>query len=430
MQILHLRGARATLCSLASVALLAGAHSAQLHLQPGDVALAANGAVGVLDADGASSDAFLSAASVSTVLWDAAHPDELIAGGGGGSATSGFLVRQVFTAADQMTTVTLSPAGSFGAPLQISWDQTGENVIVVTSWDQVHRVHATTGVVTDLTSGAQPWGTSVTCGAMDPVSGDVFVGTSAGELWRLGSGGGPATPYASGLGSLAKVLFRSESAPHHLYFATTSGFGRVALGGTAAVEHYFGVLGTPSLSNVVSAAVDEHGDFVIGRSNSEVYRLPHVEAIPLDGVAPAYLGQVPFSSGSQYLRDVAVIGGTTTPFRLTVEAVPVLGASIAYENVPEPLGFGWMVVSAATYLPVDSGPLFGLVPDSLSMTLLSIAPSPGGPLAFTPPAPSGFAIPQLGMLPFFGQTWDCVAIAFSPGGQFLGRTNVERVTWQ
>ncbi len=70
------------------------------------------------------------------------------------------------------------------------------------------------------------------------------------------------------------------------------------------------------------------------------------------------------------------------------------------------------------------------MPDQLTMLILAQQPKPGGLLAFTPPAPPGFLVAAPGMLPFAGQTWDLVSVAFTPGGFYLGRTNVERVTWQ
>lgn len=418
--------------SLCALGLASGLASAQTHLSRGDIATGANGVVGILDRDGASSNYLTSSTSISTLLWDPSRPDEFIGGGGNTTfSNTGLLVRQVFTASNQMTTTSLAPSGSFGVPVQLSWDKTGQKVIVVSIYDQVHSVDAATGAVTDLTTGAQPWGTNVTCGAMDPITGDIFVGNASGEIWRLASGGGSVTMFQSGLGSLKRILFESSSSPSYLYFASADRFGRVNLAGPPSAKYYFGVLGTPSLSGIVTAAVDEVGDFVLGTSNDSVYRLPRVSSLPLAGVAPVLLGRYAFPNTTfQSLRDLAVIGASTEPFRLLVDAVPVLGASVALENVPGPLGFGWILFSANTFLPVDSGPLFGLVPDSLTLWVMNMRPKPGAPLAFIPPAPPGFNIKPLGMLPFAGQTWDAVAVAFSPTGVFLGRTNVERTTWQ
>jgi len=412
-------------------ALLCGAASAQTHLQKSDIVAAANGVVGVLDADGASSESFDSASSVTTILWDPNRPDEYICGGGSASfSNSGYLVRQVFTAPDQMTTTTLADTGSFALPVQMSWDQTGERVILVTAFDQVHSVHATTGDVIDLTTGAQPWGNQVSCGAMNPQTGDVFVGTSSGDLWRLASGGGPATLYASGLGSLKRILFDSVSGPQYVHFASAARFGRIALGGPAVPEYYFGVLGTPSFSGIVTATIDEHGDFLLATSGSNVYALPYTANLPLAGVAPTSVGQIAFDAPSfEYILDLAVAGATSTAFRLTVESVPVLGASVQMQGFPQPLGFGYLLISQSTFLPADSGPFFGLMPDALTLSILTTAPTPGGLLAFTGPGSPGFVIPQLGMLAFAGQTWDLVTVAFSPTAQLVGRTNLERVTW-
>ncbi|MEM7204758.1 MAG: hypothetical protein AAF628_31165 [Planctomycetota bacterium] len=417
-----------------SILALSSAAQPQTYLAQGDIASAGGGFVGILDPDGSSARQFPSASSISRVLWDPNRPNEFVCGGSSSSSsTGGFLIRQVFTSSSQMVTQALAPTGAFGAPVQLSWDSTGDRVIVVTNYDQVHSVDATTGQVTDLTTGVQPWGNDVSCGAMDPSTQDVFVGTFSGEIWRLASGGGPATLFATVPGSLQHLLLTDIAAPRYLHYLTSDRFGRLALDLAGNSTTYFGALGQPAVTNLRAMAVDPSGDFLLLQVSGDgnAYTLPRVEAVPLAGIAPSFLGSFVFSGSSgNYARDITIVGATNRPFRLTVDAVPILGASVTLDNPPEPLGRGWLLFSASTFLPVDSGPLFGIMPDSLTLAILGLPATPGGPLSFAAPAPTGWSIPQFGMAPFFGQTWDCVAVAFAPGGQYLGRTNVERVTWQ
>ena len=153
-------------------------------------------------------------------------------------------------------------------------------------------------------------------------------------------------------------------------------------------------------------------------------------AVPAAGLTPTLVGHYAFPTSAGYVRDITIVGAGLEPFRLNMASVPILGATLSLQNVPQPLGPGWVFLSATAVLPVDSGPFFGIMPDGLTLQSFAAPPAPGGLLAFlnTPPAP--LTIPQFGMAPFFNQTWDAVAVAFAPDGCFLGRTNVARVTWQ
>ena len=124
-----------------------------------------------------------------------------------------------------------------------------------------------------------------------------------------------------------------------------------------------------------------------------------------------------------------MVGGTTEPYRLTVESVGVLGAFIELENAPRGFGFGYLLVSRATILPLDTGPVFGLFPDTLTLSVLGTAPSPGSLFAHVGALPPPMRLPNLAMVAFFGETWDFVGVAHGLDGRYLGRTNAVRVTW-
>ncbi len=228
-----------------------------------------------------------------------------------------------------------------------------------TGLDQVQSVNATTGAVTNLTLGAQPWGTNVNCGAMDPATGDIFVGTSSDDVWRLASGSGASTLYASGLGQPEEILLLDTATPRYLHCASTSRFGRVAFDVAGTSGTYFGALRQPALSGVTAAAVDEHGDFLVRTTAGDgaEFGIPREDQLPLAGIAPGSLGSFVFSGPSvNQAYNISVVGATLKPSRLTVESVPVLGAKARFENVPQPLGKGWLLFSSGDAAPARLGP--------------------------------------------------------------------------
>ncbi|MFG0316135.1 MAG: hypothetical protein ACF8XB_02585 [Planctomycetota bacterium JB042] len=398
----------------------------------GDIATAGNAELWIMAADGVTSNGHpLTGIAPSTSLWDPEQPDSFILGQGGGASNSGSLRRVTFTAPGQATPSLVAPTGSFGRPVQLSWDQTGAGIVVVTDWDQVHRVDAATGATTHLTTGAQPWGSNVTAGVMDRLTGDVYVGTGGGDVWRLVKGASGATLWATGLGEIRKLLVDTNASPHYLYVASADRFHRVALGGTPQPEAYFGTTFTPSSpGNIQAADFDPNGYILLGNQFDFVWRLPNPATVPATGVQPVQVGQYGFTSGSVWIRDLAVVGSTSEPFRLTFESVPTLAAKIEIENAPGPIGVGFLFLSTSTFLPAESGPFFGLMPDALTLAVLNLSPTPGGLLVFTGSAPAPLVTPSLTMAPFFGQTWDAVSVVFSPEGKLLGKSNLVRVTWQ
>lgn len=404
--------------------------AAQTHVAPGAIVGAKEAEFRVMAANGLDSKAFTPPSPVTSVLWDPKNPDQFICGGGSIFAGGGYLLRATFTSASNVTWTQLTPAGTIGQPVQLTWDQNGKDLVVVTMQNQVHRIDAVTGAISDVTSGVQPWGNQVNCGAVDPLNGDLYVGTGGGQLWRLPAGGGAATLFLSGLGNLQDLLIDSKALPHHLYALSSNALHRIDLSQPPVAVSVFGGFGQPASSGWADIEYDLHGDLVLVRSSDDgVYKLPHVATIPNEGIAPIYLGQF---AGSIFedLHNVSIVGSTSQPFRLTFESAPVLGAKLALENVPQPLGPGWIFVSRSAFLEKGSGPFFGIVPDALTLTVLGMPATPGGILAFFAVPPPTIVAPTGTMLPFYGETWDAVAVAFAPGGKLIGRSNVARTTWQ
>jgi len=396
--------------------------------QAGQVVTAGNSYLGVLSASGASSTSFGAPIGIANILWDPNEPDSFVCSSTVGGATNGQLIRIEFTSATSTVSSVVATTGQFASPVAMTWDASGSEIVLLSSYYQLHRVDVDTGIATAITTGTQPWSNKSTCLAVSPTTGDLYVGTNDGRVFRLASGNGNAQLVQSGLGSLVELLVDGPS--QQLVFVTGGSAGRVDLQFSSAPQYYFGTLGTPSSPGTIrSASFDHNGDILL----SEYYAthvVPNVATIPPGGIAATANGSLTYPNGNGYSRGCTVVGGTTEPFRLRAEAVAPLGAYFEVDNTPTGTGFGFLLMSASTLLPVDTGPFFGLQPDALTFVLFNLTPTPGNPLAWSGAAdPLPLSIPTLGMAPFFGQTWDVVGVAFGNDLSYLGRTNMRRVTW-
>lgn len=415
--------------SLLCAAALAPQVHAQNFLQQGEFVTAAGGRLGVMTATGATSATIALQVSISTILWDPNAPDSFIVGTGTNSANSGQLLRVTFVAPGQVVQTPIAPTGSFSKPLALCWDQAGTAVFTVTNYSQVHRINVQTGAVVDITNGTQPWNSTARALALDPATADVYVGCSNGELYRIGSGGSNPQLIASGLGSATELLIDSSGNRHNLFYVTATSMRRVDLDTLASPTPVFGTVGTPSNSGSINAACfDDHGDLVLYEDH-RVLRVANPATIPLGGIAPTLVGTFNYPSNSFDSYHGAVVGGTTQSFRMVAETLSPLGAYLAVENVPTNTAFGFTFFSASTLLPQDTGPFFGLMPDSLTMLVLGLPATPAGLFSYAGNSPQPVVLPPLTMAVFAGQTWDFVSVAFAPNGQLEGRSNVVRVTW-
>ena len=202
---------------------------AQNFVAAGDIATSAH-ELAVMSADGSTSSTYGLPSTVETILWDPSDPDSFILGNraGGSSPIDGALTRTRFIGPGQVQTTLLLGAGQINRPEQLSWNQSGDQVVVVTA-NAVHLVHATTGVVTDITNGSQGWGFGATSGMMDPLNGDVWVGTVSGDIWRIPAGSGTATLFASAPGGVTRLFVDSTASPHYMTYVTHDKMGRYDL---------------------------------------------------------------------------------------------------------------------------------------------------------------------------------------------------------
>jgi hypothetical protein len=121
-------------------------------------------------------------------------------------------------------------------------------------------------------------------------------------------------------------------------------------------------------------------------------------------------------------------------FSICVRAFIDSATTILFQNIPRDAVSGLTLVSLTPTFPAASGPVFGIWPDPLVWDIAFTPPTPGGIFAWTANLPSLFptvplVLPSGTMTPFSGMTWDFVGLAFGPGQNLLGATNVAQVTW-
>ena len=370
-------------------------------------------------------------AEIYAILWDPNAPDSFIVAGR--NATSGYLSRVRLLPGGPAVTPIVATSGStlFSNPVQISWDQSLTDVIVADAGtDQVYRVAIATGTTTAITTGTQPW-SGVTSGAIDPLTGDVFVGTQSGNLYRVPNGGVATSPVVAGLGApVEKVLFDPLN-PVNVICVLGDRIIRIDRV-TGVTTNYF----VGAVTGMKTADLDQNGDFVIGTQFHVIHRMPNVAAIPAGGLTPTLCGSVPGFFGGNF--DISVVGGTLLPFSLIATSYTGSGGGrIDVANVPAEVaapgyaGQTWIFVSSTTFLPIGAGPVFGLVPDQLFLDFVTLTVTPIPTFFFhslgAPPAVFNISLGT--MNPFIGQTWDVVMVAWDGGGNYIGKTNISRVTW-
>ncbi|MAG58523.1 MAG: hypothetical protein CMJ83_19720, partial [Planctomycetes bacterium] len=162
-------------------------------------------------------------------------------------------------------------------------------------------------------------------------------------------------------------------------------------------------------------------------------------------------GTAGLNGGNRY-GDTAICNAVTTSFSNN-EFVPTVridytennnlqaswgGPAVADFNVT--LGMlspgaveGFTMLSATTVLPAGQGPIYGLLPDSLTWLGLVQPAAIGNPFHFivgpgTYPT-NPLNLPPGTMAPFVGQTWDLVVLLFDGSFGFVGNSNVVRFSF-
>ncbi len=286
-----------------------------------------------------------------SILWDPFHPGSAIVGG------FGFVGRVTIngpTAVYAPLTTGISTAA------QMSFDTNGSIIVFDAGVDQVRRVDPVSGVVTNITSGGQPWGTSLNAGAVDPITGDIYVGGN-NNIYRIPAGTSSAVAFASawaaGTSFVGWIGF--DPLTHEVVAGLLSVNRIVRISA-------FGVLtdivppGTIVGPNGIEA--DANGDFIVA-GGSTVSRIPNL------GGVPTVLGTVTGPT-STLITGLSVVNDA---FRLFVNPAGG-GAEISMTSVPAATSEGYTLASFDTSSPVGSGPVLGFTPDALTFALLTAFP--------------------------------------------------------
>lgn len=387
------------------LALAAAGASAQLA--PGDIGVTwlSPSSFSILRAAGGSAvinvGSFQGTGNTATILLDPQVPDAFLIGG------SGFVGRAVITGAASANYTPVTNAVSL--PAQMSWD--GAALVVMDyGTDQVLSLDPGSGAVTNLTTGPQPWGTELNAGVLDPYSGRIYAGGLNG-IWMIPPGSAAPVPYANGWVPMGGSSYVSGIVIDPVTFepvATLLGVNRVVrvtAGGTLVNLVNPGAIPGPNAIDV-----DANGDFVVGASFGQIYRVPRA------GGAPVLLGTAAGVVGAA--TGVASAQGI---FRAFLTPGGAGAATLAISGVPAGTIEGWTFPTLDTALPPGAGPVFGVSPDALTWFVLGTYPAaqPGFIFHWTWPAGPGlfpaaaFALPP-GALPA-GLVLDLIGLAVGPG---------------
>jgi hypothetical protein len=364
------------------------------------------------------------------ILQDILNPDSFIVGG------YGFMGRVTITGPGTATytPIALNTTTTLNRPVQMSWDANNTIIVGDGGTDQIRRVDPTTGAITDLTVGAQPWDTTLNACVIRPWTGEIYASSMSG-LYRIPAGGGPAQLLAHGWApglsvwsaGLALDPFTSD------IFVTVLSPAHRILRVNALTGDYVDVIPPGAISSPNSIAIDQNGDLIVGATANSVWRVPNA------GGTPTLLGTIT-GIGNGSASGVTVLGGveggppSATPFTLDVVTTGTGGGTLSVNGVPSTATEGWTFLSANTTWTQGSGWFAGIVPDGLTFFVFSLFPQaqPGNPLHWVAGVPglfpsTAFQVPP-GTFPI-GQNMDIVVLALGASLSPVGITEVDRVTW-
>lgn len=292
------------------------------------------------------------AATSQAILHDPAAPNDFLIGG------IGFVGRATVTGLGAVSYNLLSTA--VGSASQMSWDGGGNVIIADSITDQV-RLMTPGGVLIDLSTGSQPWGTTLNAGAYEPATGDVIVGNDGG-LYRLANGSTTGTTIATGLGGFVTAVQLDRCSGDILALVLTSNrLVRVDAAGTVT-----DAIPPSTVPGGNALQVDENGNYLIGASFGEVYRVTYdgtstlaatnSNPIPLPITGLAYVDGAGFAS--PYGTPCSGPGGPTW---LAADGNYAIGGTITTTSVNHTPTAIALVVFALNSIapPLDLGPVLG-----------------------------------------------------------------------
>lgn len=257
---------------LTAAASLAGALSAQV--QVGDIAMVSlvDYQFCVFDGTGAPTYYGLSnttglggTTNTNAIVWDPNNAQSFILGG------EGFVGRVTITGPGTSTYSLIS--NSVGAVSQLSFDANGDLIVIDSTLDQVTRLNPITGALTPITFGTQPWGDELNAGAIDPATGEIFVGTNQ-ALYRIAPGGSTGTLLSSNWSTgqyafCTGITFDPNSTDLFVSILTADRIVRMNRN-TGAIND---LVPPHSIQSCNSIAVDDNGDVVVGGWQNKLYRV-------------------------------------------------------------------------------------------------------------------------------------------------------------
>lgn len=347
-----------------AILLLSGSLAAQLS--PGDIGVTGFSSTdfGVLSGGvhtGYATGGYGGTGTSQAILWDPNNPQSFYIGG------FGFIGRAVITGAG--TTVYTNLTTSLGTASQLSFDFFGDLIIADAGVDQVRKYHLVTapvGTVSDITTGTQPWGTTLNCGAFNPTNGDIIIGDQF-DLFRIPFGTTTPLPFVSGLGGYTSGIAFDLNGDVIVTVLQANQLIRIDAGGTQTV------LASITTPNCVSQ--DINCDWIVGASGGSVWRVPNA------GGTPVLVGNN--TTPSTTCSGVAVVGGGVAgswnaygsgcmgqfgTVGLQIQGTVATGQVITHvsnNHAPNTLGVGILGLSNTTYsgnpLPFSVDSLLGTV---------------------------------------------------------------------
>jgi hypothetical protein len=336
-----------------------------------------------------------------SLLYDPTQPGTFLIGG------SGFIGRVAVTGPGTATYTPITVA--VGLINQMSWD--GPNVVASDGGTgQIIRVDPATGGITPVTSGPQPWGTSIFSSCFDPNTGDIYVG-GTNFIWRIPFGSTTPVVLSSGWTAGSSTVSGIVIDPVSLRPVATLLFVNRTVRIDALGNFTDVTPSGPSGCNFLD--YDHNGDFIVGASFGNVYRVPN------GGGAGVLIGVAGGITGA-----ATSVAAVVDRFVLTALPFGIGGLSIDITGIPPGTNEGLTVASFDVSLPVGVGPIFGFNPDAFSIALVLTfpTPAPGNPIHWSWPvsAPLFPAAPLVlgsGTLPS-GTTLDLIGIAINGAPSF------------
>lgn len=322
------------------------------------------------------------------ILHDPANFFDFIVGG------FSFIGRATITGPGTVNYVLITNA--VGTASQMSWDSAGNIIVADAGIDQVRSV-TPGGVVTDLSTGVQPWGTSVNAGAYEVATGDVIVGGNGG-LHRLVSGVTTGVPIVTGLGGfVSAVAFDPCTGEILATILTANRIVRVSAAGSVTdVVPPSTVLGPNALD------VDRDGNLIVGGNAGQVFRIRNgTSTLIATNTSPAtnVSGLSVVKAGGFAGPFGARCNATSGPAWLTATGPYAVGSPFTTTSINhQPLAVGlWIIgLSNTTYgalpLPLLLDPLLGTATCFLNVspdfTSVNFADASGAmAVSFTPTPP-------------------------------------------